>query len=35
MGQLSEGMLLAASDNQGNLELVSPGAVVAPGSVVR
>lgn len=35
MGQLSEGMLLAASDTQGNLELVSPGAVVPPGSVVR
>ncbi len=35
MGQLSEGMLLAASDAHGNLELVSPGAVVPPGSVVR
>jgi len=35
MGQLSEGMLLAASDDKGNLELVSPGAVAAPGSAVR
>jgi methionyl-tRNA synthetase len=35
MGQLSEGMLLAASDNAGNLELLSPGSVVAPGSIVR
>ncbi|MFN8390938.1 MAG: methionine--tRNA ligase subunit beta [Bdellovibrionota bacterium] len=35
MGQLSEGMLLAASDAAGNLELLSPGSVVAPGSVVR
>ena len=35
MGQLSEGMLLAASDDKGNLELISPGAVVAPGSTVR
>ena len=35
MGQLSEGMLLAASDDKGNLELVSPGAVAAPGSRVR
>lgn len=35
MGQLSEGMLLAASDNDGNLELLSPGTVVPAGSVVR
>ena len=35
MGQLSEGMLLAASDSAGNLELLSPGNVVPPGSVVR
>jgi methionyl-tRNA synthetase len=35
MGQLSEGMLLAASDGLGNLELLSPGNVVAPGSTVR
>ena len=35
MGQLSEGMLLAASDSLGNLELLSPGSVVPPGSTVR
>lgn len=35
MGHPSEGMLLAASDNAGNLELLSPGGVVAPGSIVR
>lgn len=35
MGQLSEGMLLAASDDLGNLELLSPGTVVTPGSIVR
>ena len=35
MGELSEGMLLAASDTIGNLELVSPGSVVSAGSVVR
>ncbi len=35
MGELSEGMLLAASDDAGNLELVSPGAVIPPGSMVR
>lgn len=35
MGQMSEGMLLAASDAHGNLELISPGGIIAPGSVVR
>ncbi len=35
MGQLSEGMLLAASDNNGNLELLSPGTTMTPGSIVR
>lgn len=34
MGNLSEGMLLAASDDQGNLELVSPGVEVAVGGKV-
>ncbi len=35
MGHPSEGMLLAASDGDGNLELLAPGAVMPPGSVVR
>ena len=35
MGEISEGMLLAASDTIGNLEIVSPGSVVSAGSVVR
>ena len=35
MGHLSEGMLLAASDDQGNLELISPGAAMPPGARVR
>ena len=35
MGQLSEGMLLCASDDLGNLELLSPGTLVAPGSNIR
>ena len=35
MGQLSEGILLAASDDQGNLELLSPGTMMPAGSVVR
>lgn len=35
MGQLSEGMLLAGSDAQGNLELINPGLILAPGSTVR
>ena len=35
MGQLSEGMLLAASDDQNNLELLSPGNLLPAGSVVR
>ena len=35
MGQLSHGMLLAASDDAGNLELLSPGAALPPGSVIR
>jgi len=34
MGHLSEGMLLAASDEQGNLELVSPGISVEVGGQV-
>lgn len=32
MGEMSEGMLLAASDDQGNLELVNPGNSIAAGS---
>ena len=32
MGLMSEGMLLAASDDNGNLELVNPGNSVATGS---
>jgi methionyl-tRNA synthetase len=35
MGQTSEGMLLAASDDAGNLELISPGLVMPAGSVVK
>ena len=35
MGQVSEGMLLCASDEQGNLELLSPGMLVAAGSTIR
>ena len=34
MGEVSQGMLLAASDESGNLELVSPGTSLAPGSRV-
>ncbi len=34
MGHLSEGMLLAASDEDGNLELLSPGTSLPPGSRV-
>ncbi|MCB0323154.1 MAG: methionine--tRNA ligase subunit beta [Bdellovibrionales bacterium] len=35
MGVPSQGMLLAASDDAGNLELLSPGAAMPPGSTVR
>ncbi len=35
MGHASEGMLLAASDTNGNLELIFPGAAMPPGSTVR
>jgi len=35
MGVESCGMLLAASDDAGNLELVVPGSVVAPGGKVK
>ena len=35
MGQLSEGMMLAGSDDEGNLELVSPGEKLPPGSLVK
>ncbi len=35
MGIESQGMLLAASDAEGNLELINPVNVTAPGSVVR
>lgn len=35
MGQMSEGMLLAASDDLGALELVSPGTLVPVGGTVR
>lgn len=35
MGQVSEGMLLAASDESGNLELLSVGPAIPPGSVIR
>lgn len=35
MGHISEGMLLCASDEQGHLELLSPGTLCKPGSVVR
>lgn len=34
MGQLSEGMLLAASDDN-NLELLAVGSSLAPGAVIR
>lgn len=34
MGQLSEGMLLAASDENNNLELLSPGDIISAGSRV-
>jgi len=35
LGHSSEGVLLAASDTKGNLELLSPGSVIAPGSRVK
>ena len=35
MGVESHGMLLAASDDSGNLELVSPGAIFAPGAIIK
>lgn len=35
MGQMSEGMLLAACDDAGNLELVSPGVAMPIGTTVR
>lgn len=35
MGHLSQGMLLAASDGIGNLELVSVGGVIPAGSRVK
>jgi methionyl-tRNA synthetase len=35
MGNESQGMLLAASDDAGNLELVSIGPALAPGSGIR
>jgi len=35
MGMKSEGMLLAASDTLGNLELVNIGAILTAGSVIR
>lgn len=35
MGERNEGLLLSASDDKGNLELVSPGPVMSPGSAVR
>lgn len=35
MGQESRGMILAASDNDGKLVLVSPAGDIAPGSIVR
>ena len=35
MGNLSEGMLLAACAENGDLELVSPGAALPVGSTVR
>lgn len=34
MGELSEGMLLAASDDENRLELISPGDVLPAGSSV-
>ena len=34
MGELSQGMLLAGSDDQGNLELLSLQSPLAPGSSV-
>jgi methionyl-tRNA synthetase len=35
MGQESQGMLLAASDNDGKLSILTPSAEIASGSVVR
>ena len=35
MGEVSHGMLLAASDDAGNLELVSVGTTLPPGSVIK
>lgn len=35
MGHLSEGMLLCASNDKDYLELLSPGVIVSPGSIVR
>lgn len=35
MGLVSEGMLLCASDEQGHLELISPGELCRPGSSIR
>jgi methionyl-tRNA synthetase len=35
MGQESQGMLLAASDEQGNLTIVSPSGDIAEGSIVK
>lgn len=35
MGEISQGMLLAASDDQNNLELLSPGNLISAGSIVR
>ncbi len=35
MGQESRGMLLAASDDKGNLELLTVGPALAPGSIIK
>jgi methionyl-tRNA synthetase len=35
MGQESQGMLLAASDENGNLTIVSPSGDIAEGSIVK
>lgn len=35
MGQQSNGMILAASDELGNLELVTPGPSLSPGSIIK
>ena len=35
MGLLSEGMLLAACDDTGNLEIITPGAAMPVGTTVR